>query len=142
METYLPAIEHGSGKPVPKSYADPIRFVPFVDQLSQRDRSFIALSTIVNESDDDATLYWRCAAKALQVHLDASDILSDADGTTPLTYRFDAQAIQQDFWTTPKKAEPRLEIRSTSSDAFAPSNSIAGLTQSAAQSKRLAVQAL
>ena len=142
VQTYLPAIERGSGRPVPKSYADPIRFVPFNDQLAQRDRSFIALSTIVNESDDDATLYWRCDAKALQVHLDASDILTDAEGTTPLTYRFDAQPIQQDFWTNPAKAEPRLEIKSTSSDAFAPSSSVAGLTQSAAQSKRLAVQTL
>ncbi len=142
VQTYLPAIERGSGKAVPKSYADPIRFVPFNDQLSKRDRSFIALSTIVNESDDDATLYWRCDAKALQVHLDASDILTDAEGTTPLTYRFDTQALQQDFWTTPAKAEPRLEIRSTSSDAFAPSSSVAGLTQSAVQSKRLAVQTL
>ena len=142
VQTYLPAIERGSGKPVPKSYADPIRFVPFVDQLSQRDRSFIALSTIVNESDDDGVLYWRCDQKALQVHLNADDILSDADGTTPLTYRFDAQAIQQDFWTIAAKAEPRLEIRSTSSDAFAPSSSVAGLTQSAIRSKRLAVQTL
>ena len=142
VQTYLPAIERGSGKSVPKSYADPIRFVPFTDQLSRRDRSFIALSTIVNESDDDATLYWRCDAKALQVHIDADDIFTDAEGTTPLTYRFDSQAIQQDFWTTPIKAEPRLEIRSTSSDAFAPSSSVAGLTQSAVQSKRLAVQTL
>ncbi len=142
VQTYLPAIERGSGKPVPKSYADPIRFVPFNDQLSQRDRSFIALSTIVNESDDDATLYWRCDAKALQVHLSADDILTDAEGTTPLTYRFDNQAIQQDFWTNPKKAEPRLEIRTTASSAFAPSSSVAGLTQSASQSKRLAVQTL
>lgn len=35
-----------------------------------------------------------------------------------------------------------MEIRSTSSDAFAPSSSVAGLTQSAAGSKRLAVQTL
>ena len=142
VQTYLPAIERGSGKPVPKSYAEPIRFVPFVDQLSQRDRSFIALSTIVNESDDDATLYWRCDAKALQVSLAADGILTDAEGTTPLTYRFDAQAIQQDFWTNPKEAEPRLEIRTTASSAFAPSSSVAGLTRSASGSKRLAVQTL